>query len=415
MDMPIIFHIDFDSFFASVEQQDHPWLRNKPIGVTPTNGGTCIIAASREAKQFGIKTGTRTYNAMQICPWITLTKGNFWRYLEISKKFLSICNTFSPTVELFSIDEVFMDVTETIKLFGSQETMITLIKKRIKEELGSYITVSIGVSYNKLLAKLASGIQKPDGVYTITQKNIWHVYKNASLTDMCGIGQRLAQRLNKIGIYTLLHLRDASLSLLEHEFGKVQARKLKDIGIGRDDQEIIPYTKKAMVKSISRNYCLPYNQYDKRIIYQTIFALCEEIGIKLRRLKKKAKTVGLSLQGSHNFHARKTTNIYYNQGIELFSVCKLVLSMWDITMVRMISVIASNLTDEEHISYTLFDSPNKQKLQQTIDMLNERFGDHTIHNGFLLYSQKLTTVPNGYMADTYERSRLAENIPIQTL
>src|SRR3990172_11261127 len=127
-----VLHIDFDSFFASCEQQFNPLLRNKPLGVTATNGRTCIIASSREAKRLGIKTGARTYEALGICPTLNLAPANFVKYLEISKKFLKICQNFSPDVELFSIDEVFMDVTLTSHLFNGVYKMIEKIKKEIK-------------------------------------------------------------------------------------------------------------------------------------------------------------------------------------------------------------------------------------------------------------------------------------------
>src|SRR3989338_1715729 len=171
----IILHIDFDSFFASCEQQDNPDLRNKPLGVTATNGRTCIIASSREAKRLGIKTGTRTYEALEICPDLKLVAANFIKYFEVSKKFLKICRNFSPSVELFSIDEVFMDVTLTNHLFNGVYNMIKLIKQEIKEKIGEYITVSIGISHNRLLAKLASGLNKPDGIFEITKNNLEQV------------------------------------------------------------------------------------------------------------------------------------------------------------------------------------------------------------------------------------------------
>ena len=149
----IILHIDFDSFFASVEQQDNPLYRNRPLGVTATNGRTCIIAASREAKRLGIKSPSRTQDAKKICPSIIFVPARFVRYWEISKQFIKICDTFSPTVEVFSLDEVFMDVTLTAKLFGGVDQLITKFKERLRTELGEYITASVGISHNKLLAK----------------------------------------------------------------------------------------------------------------------------------------------------------------------------------------------------------------------------------------------------------------------
>jgi len=170
MTAPLILHVDFDSFFASVEQQDNPSLRGKPVGVTATNGRTAIIAASKEAKKLGIPNVTRTFDAYTICPWLTVVPAHFIRYMEVSKQFLRICNQFSPTVEVFSIDEVFMDVTQTVRLFGSVSSLISLFKQKIAADVGPYITVSIGISYNKMLAKLASGIQKPNGIFQLPRR-----------------------------------------------------------------------------------------------------------------------------------------------------------------------------------------------------------------------------------------------------
>ncbi len=415
----VILHIDFDSFFASVEQQYNPMLYGKPIGVTATNGRTCIIASSREAKILGIKTGSRTYEAKRICPSLILVPADFVKYFEVSKKFLNICKDYSPFVELFSIDELFIDITSTMHLFGGKEKIVEAIKKRIKEEIGEYITASIGISYNKLLAKLASGIKKPDSVFEIRQEDVQRVYQKAKLTDVCGIGERIKLRLNKIGIYNLLQLRDASLSLLTSEFGKIEGHFLKNIGLAIDESPVIPYTTAPEVKSVGRNYCLPKNEYDKRVILQNLFELCEEVGIKLRRLNKKARTVGLSLRGNYNINGRKTYKSYFDTGREIFNLGIAILNkeypytrilLDEKSYVRQISVWVSSLEDKQNIPLSLFYSARKNSLQKAIDKINERFGDHTIRNGFLLYAEKLTTVPNGYMADKYERVKLANEL-----
>lgn len=407
----IILHIDFDSFFASCEQQDNPLLRNKPVGVTATNGRTCIIASSREAKRLGIKTGSRTYEAFQICPDLKFVSANFVKYFEISKKFLKICQNFSPLVELFSIDEVFMDITLTNHLFGGPYKMINKIKQEIKKEIGEYITVSVGISHNKLLAKLASGIHKPDGMFEITKANLEAVYAKSKLTDMCGIGERVKLRLNKIGIYSLLELRSASLLMLTQEFGNFEGHFLKNIGLGIDSNSLSSFTSSPSVKSVGRNYCLPKNEYNKTVVLQNLFELCEEVGIKLRRLGKKARTVGLSLRGSYSINGRKTYKEYFDTGKEIFAACISLstshLPGGNSVYMRQINVWVSSLEDRENAQRSLFDSAKQNSLQQTIDAINDRFGDHTIRNGFLLYSDKLTTVPNGYMADKYERMKLS--------
>ena len=425
-----ILHIDFDSFFASVEQQYNARLRGKPVGVTATNGRTCIIASSREAKVLGIKTGSRTYDARKICPSIIFVPADFVKYFEVSKKFLDICKDYSPFVELFSIDELFIDISPTMHLFGGRKKIVEAIKKRIKEEIGEYITASIGISYSKLLAKLASGIKKPDGVFEINKNNLNEVYRKAKLTDMCGIGERIKIRLNTIGVYNLLELRETPIHILEKEFGNAYSNILKNIGMARDDTPIVPYTDPVEVKSVGRNYCLPKNEYDKRVVLQNLFELCEEVGIKLRRLNKKSRTVGVSLRGNISIGGRKTYSVHMDRGSEIFRSCLIILRTSEASRevfsvnssrptplsgvrsnnkeyVRQISVWVSNLENKKNIQQSLFHNKRRDRLQQTIDSLNERFGDHTIRNAFLLYADKLTTVPNGYMADKYERTRLA--------
>ena len=219
MPAKIILHIDFDSFFASVEQQYRPEVRGKPMGVTAANSRTCIIASSREAKRLGIKTGARSWEAQKICSELVLVPADFNKYFEVSKKFLNICKDYSPFTELFSIDEVFMDVTLTVNLFGGISSLIRTMRQRIKDEIGEYVTASFGVSHNKLLAKLASGLNKPNGLTEIKYEDVIKIYKNARLTDICGIGERIKRRLTDIGINNLIQLRNASLELLVKEFG----------------------------------------------------------------------------------------------------------------------------------------------------------------------------------------------------
>ena len=134
---------------------------------------------------------------------------HFEKYWEITQKFLDICKDFSPYVELFSLDEVFMDITVTENLFGGKYHLIEKIRERIKNEIGEYVTVSVGISYNKLLAKLGSGINKPNGMLEITPENIWKFTPKFKLTDFCGIGRRIEKRLNTIGIHTPMELHRA--------------------------------------------------------------------------------------------------------------------------------------------------------------------------------------------------------------
>ncbi len=411
-----ILHIDFDSFFASVEQQYNPVFRGKPLGVTATNGRTCIIAASREAKRFGVKTAMNVYKAETLCPDLLLTPANFVRYWEVSKKFINICKDFSPSVEVFSIDELFMDITKTEHLFGGVYGLISKLKKRIENEIGPYITVSVGVSHNKLLAKLGSGLKKPNGIVTITPHNLSEIYAHTELTEICGIGSRICRRLHRMGIYTLPKLSLTTKSSLMAEFGVVEGTFLWNVGQGIDFSEVNPYTETEPAKSIGRQYCLPENEYDERTILQNVYELCEELGIKLRRIKMKARHMGISLGGGSYISVHKTFSSYFDTGQEMYDIVYRLLSdpssgfrtlPEEIRYVRRIGVYVSFLSPSSSIPLDLFsDVLRKNKIAHVIDTINDRFGDHTIRNGFLLDSDKLTTVPNGFGPDAYEREKL---------
>ena len=432
---PLILCIDFDSFFASCEQHFNPNLRGVPIGVTAANGRTCIIAASREAKKYGVKTGTRTWDALRMCPTIKFVKSDFERYYEITKKFLSICSSYAPDVELYSIDELFIDLTPALHLYPSLDWLVTDIKNRIKNEVGEVITVSVGASHNKLLAKLASGLEKPNGFVQITHDNLDSIYAIIALTAVSGLGGRLQIRLNAMGIYTLFQLRKCPLEYLKAEFGPACALHLKAIADGKDVSLVKSYKEMDSIKSVGRNYCLPANEYDQIIILQIVYELCEEIAIKLRRLNKKARTIGLSLQGERMMHGQKTTTFYMNKGKDLFEICKFLYDSWkwrgnshsnSITnkvygqearpeperregeWVRQISVWTSNLTDDNNLNTSLFENPRRDDVLKAVDRLNDKYGGHIVRSGYVAQAPKLKTVPNGFLADKWERLKLTQ-------
>ncbi|MEN9406955.1 MAG: hypothetical protein RLZZ455_171 [Candidatus Parcubacteria bacterium] len=409
----IILHIDFDSFFASVAQEDHPEFRGKPLGVTAHNGRTAIIAASREAKKMGVKNVMRTYDAYKLCPDLLLTSADFHRYWEISKIFINICKDFSPYVEVFSIDELFLDVTLTAHLFGGVHPLIKKLKTRVSHEIGPFITVSVGIAGNKMLAKMASGLKKPDGVFEVRDDRLEQVFAIAKLQDICGIGPRIEARLQQMGITTLLRLRQAPLPLLVAEFGDVAGHFLYNVGQGKDTAPVRSFTQVDDVKSVGRNYCLPHNEYDTRIVLQNVYELCEEVCLKLRRLNKKARRFGIGLRGTHDLYGHTLRTMYSYQARDMFYSCLQVIKRYDTLFTegytRQLSVWASHLQDTDKTTMSLF--PHERRwddLSSTLDTINEKFGNHTIRNGFLLYADKLTTAPNGFMADKYERLLLSK-------
>ena len=448
--MRSILHVDFDSFFASCEQHFNPNLRGKPIGITAENGRNCVIAASREAKAKGVKSPNTAWTAARICPEIVFLKADFERYLEITKKLLQIANRYSPVVELFSLDEVFIDLTPVLHLHtihprggndatprGWEEKAILNVvqdfKQRLRDEIGPTITVSMGASYNKLLAKLATSINKPDGFAMIDKSNKDRVLSEIELTDIMGIGERYKRRLNILGIFNFRDLREYPMHLLKKEFGNVAAQNLAALSLGIDDSPVVSYAEDvetrqrrgspSAAKSVGRNYCLPKNEYSHEKIQKTIHELCEEVAIKLRRLKMKGRTIGLYLHGNEQMGARKTIPRYTSSGKEIFEVCLKLLRKWSasdsprgeadrpsrdgkLSYVRQVSIYVLNLINEQYVNPSLFENPKNDIIVRLVDQINDRFGHHTIRTGYLIDAPKLHTKPNGYMADRWHRKEI---------
>lgn len=397
-----ILHIDFDSFFASCEQFFNPNLRGKPIGVTAANGRTAIIAASKEAKKLGVKSPSTTWAAREICPEIEFVKADFDRYLHITKKFIDICSTYSPYVEVFSLDEVFIDMTPTMHLFKTDVVGLSeRIKKQLASEISPVTTVSVGASYNKLLAKLASGLNKPDGITLITPENRDSIYKNTKLTDICGIGERLKLRLNMLGVYSLLELRTYPSHLLRKEFGKVYSQLLLQYAWGEDSSSVRSLLEEdADPKSVGRNYCLPENTYDQKKVHAILSELCEEVARRLRVIHKKGRTIHLYLGGERSMHGSKTIYAYTNTGKDLFEGVKFFLKEWKWDhMVRQIHISVSNLIDEKYSTVGLFEDPREKILEKVADNLNDKFGPKAVRKGYVMHTPRLKTVPNGFFGD----------------
>lgn len=403
-----ILHADFDSFFASCEQHFNPNLRGKPIGITAENGRNCVIAASREAKAKGVKSPNTTWEAKRICPEIQFVKADFERYLEITKKLLEISSSYSPLVEMFSLDEVFVDLTPVLNLYPSALFVVEDFKKKLIEQVGPTITVSMGLSYNKLLAKLATNLEKPNGFSEINKQNREKIMSGLELSDIMGIGKRFEHRLRLLGITTFKQLADYPIHLLKAEFGNVASQNLKALSLGIDDSSVISYTEALETKSVGRNYCLPQNSYDPDKNLRTIYELCEEIAIKLRRLKMKTRTVGLFLHGDRAEGARKTIPRYISSGKEIFEICESFFKKWDLEYVRQVSVYASNLIYEQYDTIPMFEPPKKQVIERLVDKINDRFGHHTIRRGALVNIDQLHTKPNGYGADRFMRKEIAK-------
>lgn len=213
-----IIHVDMDAFYASVEQHDHPEYRGKPLVVGFSEGRGVIAAASYEARKYGIHSAIATKKALELCPHLIFAAPRFSRYREVSQAIRKIFYEYTPLVEPLSLDEAFLDVTDNLKGIEDPKQIALEIKAKILDTLG--LTASAGVSYNKFLAKIASDVNKPNGLFVITEKDARSFLKNLRIEDFFGVGKVTAKKMHDLGIKTGHELFQASEALLIEHFGK---------------------------------------------------------------------------------------------------------------------------------------------------------------------------------------------------
>lgn len=415
--MRTIFHIDFNSYFARVEQQKNPFLRCKPVGVLKAAGRTVVIAASVEAKRLGVKTGSSVLEARRLAPTIVLVPADFDSYYDTTKRFTSIASRYSDRVELFSLDEVFLDVTDTAPILGGAISIAQAIKHDLRTELGEWLTVSIGIAKNKFLAKLASDMEKPDGLVEITDKNQDYYLGRATFDQVCGIGWRLEKRLGAMGITQLLQIRSVSEKFLLASFGPYWTKRLIDLSWGRDETLLATDKLATPPKSVSRTHTLFVDLIDERKILGVIRNLVEEATAKLRAARMAGRQFGLMIRGDEQSDAFFVTRKHCsNDPAEAFHELKrLYLHGWFGSRVRFLGVWVSLLEETDRLTAPLFfDIQRRQQLLLVQDQVNQKFGHYTVFPASLLWSPIIRPEVNGYLGDERIKQRIIRNSSISS-
>lgn len=232
-----IIHIDMDAFFASVEQLDNPELRGKPVAVGGSGERSVVAAASYEARKFGVRSAMSSVIAKRLCPDLIFVKHNFTRYTEVSANVMEIFREYTDLIEPLSIDEAFLDVTKDKKNIGSATVIARKIRQEIKSRTG--LTASAGISVNKFLAKIASDINKPDGLFLIRPEDAEKFIEELSVEKFYGIGKVTAQKMHRLGIHTGADLKKWDLISLVRNFGKPGVF-FHDIVRGIDERKVEP-------------------------------------------------------------------------------------------------------------------------------------------------------------------------------
>lgn len=372
-----IIHVDMDAFYASVEQRDNPELLGKPVvvGGNPDSRGVASTC-SYEARKYGIRSAMPLAEARRRCPQAIFLPVDMLKYSLVSSQIHDIFADYTPLIEPISLDEAFLDVTASLKLFSSAEQIAREIKVRIKQEL--YLTASVGIAPNKFLAKLASDLQKPDGFVVVKEKDLEAFLNPLPVEKIWGVGPKTAEELHKMHIKTIRDLRQVDEKSLQKRFG-LAGSQLYYLARGIDDRPVEPDRE---VKSIGRETTFADDILDQEILTTIILDLSTDVGSRLRKGSLKARTITLKVRFADftTVTRSKTLDSYIDFDSDIFLEASLLLQELHLSRpVRLIGVTVHNLSGEE-IQPRLFDTEyeDKEKLAKTIDTIKERFGNNSI-------------------------------------
>lgn len=379
-----VIHVDMDAFYASVEVMDDPSLAGKPVivGGTPEGRGV-VSAASYEARVFGVHSAMSAFRATKLCPDGVFLRPRMSRYVEISRRIRGIFHDFTPLVEPISLDEAFLDVSGSRRLFGTPVEIGRAIKRRIREEVG--LVASVGVAPNKYLAKLASDLEKPDGFVVITRENAREILSGLPVGRLWGVGKQTQKRLAKKGIHTIGDITSTPLEELEARLG-VLARRLKNLALGIDDRPVVADWE---AKSISNERTFAHDIGDAGELREIVDTLSEMVAKRLRGSGLLAQTVQIK--------ARYPDFTTLTRAVTLAEPTQSTTDVRDAARdllekrldrkgrpLRLLGVGVTNFVHPQDHAGDLFTGAGHESnagVDRLIDHLQDRFGSDVIHRG----------------------------------
>lgn len=385
----IIFHIDMNSFFASCEQVVNPELKGKPIVVVgdASRRAGIVLAASYEAKKYGIKTTMTIYQAQKCLPTVILVSSTYGLYVKMSKEVMRIFDDYTPNKEQLSIDEAFLDMTGTKHLFGEPIIAAGKIQKRILDELD--LQCSVGISSNKLLAKMASDMKKPMGITTLfpneVEKKMWPL----SIRELYGVGRQTEQKLLDIGIRTIGDIALMKDEVLSQKFGAKYGETLKAAanGIGPNKLGERAYEK---AKSIGNELTYSKDVDTEAKIANELLLIADIVGHRLRKHLLKGKTIQVKLKFSDFTVITRsiTLDLYTDSTDRIYQVAKeLVLHNWENRPMRLMGISLSNFGKNENIQISLFDEEEdngSSEVDYMVDSIRNKYGYQAVKRGAIL-------------------------------
>ncbi len=382
----MILHIDMDAFYASVELMDNPDLADKCVIVGGTSNRGVVAAASYEARRFGVHSAMPIFQAKQRCPEAVLIKPRMGRYKEVSLTIMSILKTYTPLVEQVSIDEAFMDITGCDRLFGSPHQ----IGSRIKQDIAGrfHLTCSVGIAPNRFLAKIASDLQKPDGLTIIMAEDVDEFIRTLPIGSVPGVGKKTCRQLETIGIRTLGDIRNYPEKMLMDRLGKY-GRRLMELAGGVDPT---PVTPGSPHKSVSTERTLAQDISDRELLKRYLLKHSDEVARQLRRQNVHAKTITLKIKHS-DFQqvTRSTTLVRPTQSSDtIYREAGHLLDGYRFSKkIRLIGVGASGLSQiPPPVQLALFgkkdrNNENWNKVDQAVDRIARKFGKDAVQRAVL--------------------------------
>ena len=378
----LILHVDMDAFFAAVEQRNHPEYRGKPVivGADPKGGkGRGVVSTcSYEARKFGVHSAMPVSKAYKLCPQGIYVWPNGKLYAQVSKEIFEIFYEFTDQVEPLSIDEAFLDVTGSQKLFGGGRQIAQQIKRRIVEK--EAITASVGVAPNKYLAKIASDLEKPDGLVVVEPDKIETFLHPLDISRLWGAGRKTQETLRKMNIHTIGDLAAFPREVLDKKLGKMGTH-FYYLAHGIDDR---PVHSAHGVKSISNEHTFGTDINNERVLLSMLLKLSEKVGYRLRKKKLRGKTIHLKLRYD-NFSTITRNKTLPNPVDDTATIYMIIEKLFKTNYqkgrkIRLTGVGVSGLDDPLNEQLSLFDgtTEKQQALDQLQDSLINRFGKKMI-------------------------------------
>lgn len=393
----VILHCDMNNFYASVECLYNPAIRGKPVAVVgdPEARHGIVLAKNYEAKKYGVKTGDTLWQAQQKCPNIVFVPPHYDRYMRFSQAAREIYGEYTDQVEPYGLDECWLDVTGSTHLYGDGKQIADELRRRIKFELG--VTASVGVSYNKIFAKLGSDMKKPDATTVIDSERFKEVVWPLPVNDLLYVGRATHNKLRRYGIHTIGDLAQAEQQFLQRLLGR-NGVMLWLFANGLDTSPVSNIGAKSLIKTIGNSTTAPRDLVTDEDIKITLYVLCESVSARMREYDFVCRTVQIGVRDNELFsyerqgqlsYPNRTAKALFEKSFELYKRNHL-----SGKPVRSLSVRACNLSLRENEQLSLLPEiaaiQKQEELERSVDAIRSRFGHFSIQRGIQLSDKLLS-------------------------